>query len=231
MSGARRRAALVALGAFILAACQTAATVTPSVAPTPAPPPTATATATPAPTPSPIPTPAPTVAGTFPPTVLVATLDIAYDSTGAPFDPAKLGGIAAGQVQAFWYRTESFYVVVYATVDLSTTGGLCPGNSIQTAIGYQFVSNAPTAPGACTGEESTLASPPVGVRFCTSLAPGAFAYLTAIPATTEGVLYASIEKPQADGSIVGVTGRAATSAGPAPQVDLGALGCSPVPGV
>ena len=59
----------------------------------------------------------------------------------------------------------------------------------------------------------------------------AFAYLTAIPATTEGVLYSSIERAQPGGSIVGITGRAATTAGPAPEVDLEALGCSPVPGL
>jgi len=62
-------------------------------------------------------------------------------------------------------------------------------------------------------------------------ASGAFAYLTAIPATTEGVLYSSIERAQPGGSIVGITGRAATTAGPTPEVDLEALGCSRVPGL
>jgi hypothetical protein len=161
----------------------------------------------------------------------VATLDIGYDSTGAPFDPAKLGGITAGQVKASWYRSGSSYIVVYSGVDIGATGGLCPGNSIQTASGFEHVSNAPTAPDACKGEESTLAPPPVGARLCSSLGSGVFAYVTPIPVATQGVLYASIEKPQAGGSIVGVTGAAATSAGQPPEVDLDALGCAPVPGV
>lgn len=215
-----------ALAATVLVAACQAATATPSLAPT------ATATPTAAPTASPSPTTEPTAAATFPPTRLSAGLDIAYDSTGAPFDASKLGGIIQAQVVAYWYTSGPAYVTVYVTfVDLSQIGPLCPGNSIQTANGFEFVSNAPTTPGACTGEEATLALPPVGVRFCTSLAAGSFAYVTAIPVGAEGVLYASIEKPQADGSIVGVTGRAATSTGEAPEVDLDVLGCSPVPGV
>ncbi len=229
MIGSPRRGALIALGTFILVACQAAATATPSVAPTSTQTPTEAPTASPSATPAL--TPTPTASETFPATPVVATLNIAYDSTGAPFDPTKLGGITAGQVQAFWYRSGGSYVVVYATVDLSKTGPLCPGNSIETANGFEFISNAPTAPNACKGEEPTLATPPVGVRLCTSLASRAFAYLTAIPATSEGVLYASVERAEADGSIVGITGRAATTAGPAPEVDLDELGCSPVPGV
>jgi len=233
MSRTRRGDAALALTTLLLAACQAAATSTPGRTSTPSPSPELTATATPIATPAPTgsPTTTPAASETFPATPVVATLDIAYDSSGAPFDPAKVGGLIPGQVQGSWYRSAGFYVVVYATVELTETGSLCPGNSIETASGYEFVSNAPTAPEACTGQESTLAPPPVGVRFCSSLASGAFAYLTAIPATTEGVLYASIERAQPGGSIVGITGRAATTAGPAPEVDLEALGCSPVPGL
>ncbi len=232
MPAAPRRGAILtvaALGTLLLAACQGAAapTASPSPAPTSAATPTAASTATPAPSPTPV----PTIAPTFGPTALSATLDIAYDSTGAPYDPAKLGGITAGQVQASWYRSGSVYVIVYTNVDPNAAGGLCPGNSIQTANGFEHVTNAPTAPDACKGEEKTLATPPVGVRLCTSLGTMAFAYVTAIPITATGVLYASVEKAQANGAIVGVTGRAPTSAGAAPPVDLDALGCAPVPGV
>jgi hypothetical protein len=221
--------AVGALGLLILAACQgaPAPTASPSAPPTPSSTPTAVATPTPAA--SPIPTP--TIAATFPSTVLTAKLDIAYDSTGAPYDPAKLGGLKPGQVEASWYQNGSVYVIVYTSVDPNAAGGLCPGNSIETANGFEHVSNAPTAPGACKGEERTLAAPPVGVRLCPSLGRTGFAYVTAIPAAAAGVLYASVEKAQPGGAIVGVTGRAPTSAGSAPKVDLDALGCAPVPGV
>ena len=229
LSRPHRRRALLALGAFLVAACQAAPTPTSSPSLVPAG--TPTPVATPAPTAGPTATLQPTASETFPATAVVATLDIAYDSSGAPFDPAKVGGLTAGQVRGSWYRSGGSYVVVYAAVDLTLTGPLCPGNSIETARGFEFISNAPAAPDACRGQESTTAEPPVGVRFCSSLGAASFAYLTAIPASAEGVLYATIERAQPDGSIVGITGRAATDAGPAPEVDLEALGCSAVPGV
>ena len=229
MTGWQRRGPLTVLGMLVLAACQAAATATPTAAPVATP----VATATSASTPNETPTDTAAPVETFPTTPIKGSLDLGYDTSGAPFDSAKLNGVRPGQVQAFWYQSGGAFVIVYATVDLASFG-FCPGNSIQTETGFDHVSNAPTAPEACKGVESTLAAPPIGVRLCTSLASGAFAYLTAIPTSAQGVLYASIAKGQPDGSIAGVVGIAGGGASPAgtvPEIDLGILGCTPVAGL
>jgi hypothetical protein len=191
------------------------------------PPPTATAAPTASPTVAP--TSGATPANkTFPDTALAVRLTQGYASGGAAYDPAKLGNIQPGDPIAFWYAGTSTYVIVYGFLDLTRTGPLCPGNSIKTGSGFEHVSNAPSVSGACSGEEATLAKPPLGVRMCPILANTGFAFVTAIPLDAKGTLYASLEHAQPDGSIVGLTGAIATGATAA--VDLDAMGCGPVVG-
>ena len=55
-------------------------------------------------------------------------------------------------------------------------------------------------------------------------------YVSAIANTTKGTLYASVEKGQPGGAIVGMTSAVATDAGstPAPTLDLAKLDCKRV---
>jgi hypothetical protein len=234
--GVIRKTTACLMAAAVLSACGGAGT---TVAPSESPATAGTSAPTPAPTAKPTPTsaatatPAPTSGATpanerFPDTKLAVRLSQGYASGGAAYDAAKLGNIQPGDPIAFWYAGTTTYVVVYAFLDLTKTGPLCPGSSIKTGSGFEHVSNAPTVAGACSGEEKTLAQPPVGVRMCPILANTGFAYVTAIPLEAKGTLYASLEHAQPDGSIVGLTGAIAT--GSTAAVDLDAMGCSPVVG-
>jgi len=236
--GVVRRVAACLVVAAVAAGCGGAgSSVAPSASEAAAPTSVATAVATSNPTPTAGPTAtataAPTIGATpanerFPDTKVAVRLSQGYASGGAAYDPAKLGNIQPGDPIAFWYAGSTTYVVVYAFVDLTKAGPLCPGNSIKTGSGFEHVSNAPTVSGACAGEEATLAKPPVGVRMCPVLGNTGFAYVTAIPLDSKGTLYASLEHAQPDGSIVGLTGAIATGATAA--VDLDAMGCTPVVG-
>ena len=88
----------------------------------------------------------------------------------------------------------------------------------QTASGFLHVSNAPTAGGACEGA-TTLAGPDVGIRECGDLV----VYVTAIPSDLGGNLFGTIERFEADGSIIGLTSVVAVAPSAAPAVDLDAL--------
>ena len=167
-------------------------------------------------------TPSPVV--TLPETPIEAVLDEAYDTSGADFDPANLGGLQPGAVTARWFVDGERWVVHYQGLDLSATGPLCPGNSILTAFGFEHVSNAPTATGVCGLFQSTLAEPPVGVRLCDDQV----LYVTEIPADAEGRLFATIERSRAGGAVTGLTGEADLAAGRPPVIDLDALGCDPL---
>lgn len=134
------------------------------------------------------------------------------------YDPAVMG-FAVGEVEAQWYQADGFYVVVYAGLDLEQTGPLCPGNSIQTAAGFEYVSNAPTDGADCSSFPTLSADPDVGALVC----EGVLSYRTAIPATAQGNLFGTIERP-VEGGIMGITGIASTTAG-VPEIDLSLLSC------
>jgi hypothetical protein len=156
----------------------------------------------------------------LPETPLVAVLDRTFASPGATFDSAKMGGLDAGDLIAHWFIADGSYVVAYAGLDLAETGPLCPGNSLQVEGGFQHVTNMPTAEGACANVE-TLSQPPIGPRMCGDQV----LYLTAIPADAKGILWASINSQQPDGSYVGLSGTVDGRTATAPAIDLDALGC------
>ena len=148
-----------------------------------------------------------------------AALTQSYNTvSGGAFDPAVMG-FGPNDVEAQWYQADGFYVVVYAGLDLGATGPLCPGNSIQTAAGFEFVSNGPTDGADCSSFPTLSADPDVGVLTC----QGVVSYRTAIPATTQGSLFGTIERP-VEGGIMGITGVAPTTAG-VPEIDLSLLSC------
>ena len=174
--------------------------------------PRATATAIP-PTPAPTPTPE----GFYLPDTPVAALmldgyavrdaeEITYLTTDLP--------IIAGTAAAFWYQAMGRYVVVFDGLDLAATGPICPGASIETDGGFAYVSNGPTAAGACDGAP-TLAQTPAGPYIC----DGFLAYVTEIPAGTEGSLYGTLETYD-DGTIYGITSRTRGDASTAPEIDM-----------
>lgn len=223
----KRLMVLLALGVFLLAACGDSddgddATSEPD--------PTATEAASdPTSAPTDAPTEEPTAAPTEEPmddgpdarpaSTAAAALTQSYNSAaGGSYDPAVMG-FASGDVEAQWYQADGFYVVVYAGLDLDATGPLCPGNSIQTATGFEFISNSPTDGADCSTFPTISSDPEVGTLVC----QGVVSYRTAIPATTEGVLYGTIERP-VEGGIMGITGIAPTSAG-VPEIDISLLSC------
>jgi hypothetical protein len=180
--------------------------------------------AAPSPPESAAPTPGATAIA-LPDTPVFAPLDQGYNTAGVDYEPADLGGLEPGDVTARWYVDGDRWVVHYDGLDLEATGPLCPGNSAQTSAGFEHVSNAPTAAGACESFDNTRAEAPVGVRRCGE----DVLYLTAIPASVEGILFGSIEtRYQTAGSVVGLTSMADPTAGAAPAIDLDALGCEVV---
>ena len=74
-----------------------------------------------------------------------------------------------GTVFANWFTSSGFYVVGYYGLDLETSGALCPGNTILTGGNWQYISNAPTAEGACEGFPTLTEDPDVGPWTATAL--------------------------------------------------------------
>jgi hypothetical protein len=123
------------------------------------------------------------------------------------FDESELP-VPPGTVEAHWYTSGGRYVVAFVGLDLSASGPLCPGASILTDQGYEFVSNAPTEEGACEGFTTLTADPEVGPRVC----QGTVLYVTAIPSDKQGILFASIEANADDGAaVIGLTSEAESS--------------------
>ena len=114
---------------------------------------------------------------------------------------------------------------MYAGLDLRRSGPLCPGNSIQTAAGFEHISNAPTERDACSGAP-TLAGPAAGARTCGDLV----FYLTEIPTTAEGTLFGTVERYD-DGVIVGLTSTARTNISATPDFDPDVAAYSLPPGI
>jgi hypothetical protein len=127
--------------------------------------------------------------------------------------------VPIGSVEAHWYRSGGVYVVAFAGLDLEEAGPVCPGSSIQTDAGFEHVTNAPTEEGACEGAPN-LAASGAGVRTCGPLV----LYITEIPEDTEGALYASVERYEDNGRIIGVTGVVDADMSAAPGIDPEANG-------
>jgi hypothetical protein len=117
-------------------------------------------------------------------------------------------------VEAHWYRSAGVYVIAFGGLDLAEAGPLCPGTSAQTGAGFEHVTNSPTEEGACEGAEN-LAGSDAGVRTCGPLV----LYITEIPEDTEGDLFASLERYEEDGTIIGVTGVVEADMSAAPEID------------
>jgi hypothetical protein len=221
-----------------LAACGPSEAVEPTPTPTPPPPPPAdtpippTPTATTRPTDTPVPptpepaaTPIPTEAQVELPTtpsqaVVGADPDMTYKVEIATFelldfDESELP-VPPGTVEAHWYTSGGRYVVAFVGLDLAATGPLCPGSSILTDQGFEFVSNAPTEEGACEGFANLTADPEVGPTVC----QGTVLYVTAIPSDKQGALFGSIEALADDGAaIIGLTSTTESSAD-IPEIEL-----------
>jgi hypothetical protein len=122
--------------------------------------------------------------------------------------------VALGTVEAHWYRSEGVYVIAFGGLNLEEAGPVCPGSSIQTDSGFEHVTSSPTEEGACEGAEN-VAGPDAGVRICGPLV----LYITEIPEDTEGDLFASVERYEENGTIVGATGVVEADMSAAPEID------------
>jgi len=121
-----------------------------------------------------------------------------------------------GSITADVFSANGFYVIVYEGLDLEATGPLCPGNSIATASGFEFVSNSPTPGATCVGAPTVLD----GIMVCSGLV----SYMTPIPSDLAGSLFASVEIYTGTGTNLGASGGVEV-AGDAPEIDLGLLDC------
>jgi hypothetical protein len=212
---------VVSAVAILAASCASpAATSSPMVAPTTSPP---VASPTVLISPSPVASPSPS-AVVLPATPLRAVLDRPFASQGQVFDKAKMGGLGPGDLVGQWYQDGSWFIVAYIGLDLAASGPMCPGNSLQVGNGFQYVSNAPTAAGACEGV-TTLQPPPIGPRLCGRQV----LYRTAIPASARGILWSSINRQLGGGAYVGLSGLIDGATGTAPMINLEALGCRMLP--
>jgi hypothetical protein len=122
--------------------------------------------------------------------------------------------VPLGTVEAHWYRSGGVYVVAFGGLDLEESGPVCPGSSIQTDAGFEHVTNSPTEGEACEGAPN-LAASDAGVRTCGPLV----LYITEIPEDTEGDLFASVERYEGNGRILGVTSVVAADMSAAPEID------------
>lgn len=211
---------VIALGiaSLVLAACsdseESGDTTLAPVSATTATPPATTTTEPPATTQAPVTTlPATTTTSTIPafelpPTPVAAILD-AYNEGGEGLFPS-------GTVEAQWYQTDGFYVVIYRGLDIRLQGPLCAGNSIQTAAGFEFISNSPAGeagPDAVCVDVPNLATE--GVRQCA----GSIAYVTDIPTTAEGALFATLEFNDGSG-FIGQTSSVQSDLANTPEIDF-----------
>lgn len=120
-------------------------------------------------------------------------------------------------VTAHWYQSDGFYVVVYG--GLAPEQALCPGNSIQTSTGFEFVSNAPLSGADCSFAPE-VAEPPNGVVTCNRVV----SYVTLIPAGTEGNLFGTVEM-MTDGLGVGLTSQVQADPANMPEIDRALVDC------
>lgn len=163
----------------------------------------------------------------------IAPLDQAYkfDAGGVlPLhDRAELP-VTPGSTLAHWYTFRGWDVVRFEGLDLATSGPLCAGTSVLNAATNQLehLSSSPTAVGACdtAGAGEVMRAPADrGVRVCGAVV----SYITAIPAETAGVLYASLTAFRGNGTGVGISSRLETTAGPIAELDASDLSCGLLP--
>lgn len=159
-------------------------------------------------------------AGDLPDSPVAATLDNAYDFSGGTPDPALLPA-PAGAVEARWYRSGATYLIAYIGLDPAVDA--CPGNSILTAAGFEFVSNAELPGAACPDFPTRIESDGAqGVQVCGDTV----LYRTLIPVETTGQVFASVERPEPDVGGVGITGASAIDdPSVLPELDPAVLGC------
>ena len=160
----------------------------------------------------------------LPDTPVSAAIDQAYSYTATGNTQLAVTDLPDGlqTVTARWYRGGGRLILVYQGLDLSVSGPVCPGNSIFTTQ-FEFISNSPTAPGACDGDPSgslALAGPDAGVRICAGLV----SYITEIPDDIAGVVFATINLFPDTGPALGITVSTPTSAG-IPEIDPSILSC------
>ena len=111
------------------------------------------------------------------------------------------------EIEAHWYTWDETFVVVYAGWEATEDNPFCPGNSLQTATGFEYISNSPTHEGGCDPEESGPSLIPIDAALGARVCEGLVVYRTTIPlvddldAPTEGVLYGSVERAVNDGYI------------------------------
>ncbi len=125
------------------------------------------------------------------------------------------GDPIGGEVKVYWNNgSNGTLIALYHGEGMADLEGLCPGNSLQTASGFEFVTNTPAAPGAC----DDFPTPTASLRVCTS---AVVLYETAIPNDSEGTLWGSLEWRGADGAIVGMTSQSVNTPG-TPEIDYAA---------
>ena len=193
-------------------------------------PPSTEATTTAAPTTEPPATEPPTTQATTtaapttdaPPPIsdVAVVLADSYRFDGSLPDPAELP-VAPGAVTVRWYRTTTNVVAVYEGLDPDVA--TCPGNSVLTSVGCEFVSNAGLDETLCGALPTFIPSDASGgLQLC----DGTVSYLTLIPADTPGRYFASIETPTPDGNGVGVTGSVLVEdPSSLPEIDPSTVSC------
>ena len=141
--------------------------------------------------------------------------EIIESFVGAPLAPYGDSNIVDGEVKAYWNNgSNGTLVAIYHGAGLADLTSLCPGNSAFTDGAFQFVTNTPAAPGACTD----FPTPTAALLVCSS---NVILYQSAIPNDTVGDLYASLEWRLEDGNISGLTGVSVNQPG-TPVIDFNA---------
>jgi hypothetical protein len=154
----------------------------------------------------------------FPETSVTAPLESGYISEGE-FDPAGFG-VPPGAVTIKWYLVDGFWAAHYDGLTPAVASDKCPGTSIETSGGFEFVTNSPYGALACEGFTSEVL-PPGSLFNCND----EIVYVTDIPADTEGTLYASLEKMVDDAVIAGVTSEVAADASAAADIEINVSNC------
>jgi hypothetical protein len=160
----------------------------------------------------------------LPDSPIEASLDrpYAYNAAGSLTPVEAQYPFPAGSVAARWYQSEGLYVIYFEGFPIGAA--LCPGASIFADAGYQNAANSPTAPGACA-DADTLKPPPTGPYVC---GDGLLLFLTEVPTSSVGELYASTNLFHEDGSATGLLGSTPSDIAQTPEVDLSS--CTPPTG-
>jgi hypothetical protein len=159
----------------------------------------------------------------LPDTPLRAALDSTYPTDG--FD-AETFGVEPGSVTAAWYAIGDRWAVHYDGLTPDDAVGKCPGNSLQGADGFEYISNSPYGALACAGYEELetyggTILPPGSLFLC---GESTIVYVTEIPLSTTGTLFGSLEQVRDDGTIQGMTSMVVADAAQAPEIDVDACG-------